>query len=358
MSHQQATRPFLRRFGSTGLFLYGLSVALWMTAWAAAFWMSDSLPTPGGLAILLVTIGSPLAIYPAVAYARRLRQQVFVSPAAVKQYSAEQHAPIFLFLREFESDSLPSPDRLGNAEEDIADRLKNWGIPLAIGRPGERLPSAGCPRLYLASDEWQTGVSTLMDQAQLIVVRLGSSPGLSWELEQLIARHKLDRVIFLPAANTNQNALALVKLAGLLRARTDRPVVGDEPPSLGGNQQFGRRGLEAVPTAEEASIRWPEVVAAPALRWIDGRFVPLSEDLGLESMKLLEAFGIRPMRRLQLRALATLSVLVSMWVGPKSVELLCGESDAAVCQFFFWHGPLVALAAAVFVLFVFLFFTR
>ena len=70
----------------------------------------------------------------------------------------------------------------------MAEILAHVGPVVAIGKPGEPLPELGAARLYVADDQWQAKVIELMGKAALVVIRLGASPGLLWEIEQSLAQ--------------------------------------------------------------------------------------------------------------------------------------------------------------------------
>jgi len=81
-------------------------------------------------------------------------------------------------------------------EQVLTNKLAAVGPVIAIGRPGEKLSTLGAARLYIGDDEWQETVSELVDRAVLIVLRIGGTGGLFWEVERLA--HKVDpkRVLF------------------------------------------------------------------------------------------------------------------------------------------------------------------
>jgi hypothetical protein len=112
-----------------------------------------------------------------------------------------------LFLRSFVDDDLTVLrtvrvfDRLQTVklrfEDAIADELSRYGPFLAIGRPDEWLPRTGAAREYVGEGEWRDRVSGLADEALVIVVSLGRSEGMEWELRHLIARRQIGKVIIL-----------------------------------------------------------------------------------------------------------------------------------------------------------------
>jgi TM2 domain-containing membrane protein YozV/alkylhydroperoxidase/carboxymuconolactone decarboxylase family protein YurZ len=124
------------------------------------------------------------------------------------QAMARDPRPPVLYLRSFADDGAaligeqPSLMRLGAAvtalvtpEQEMADNLDAVGPVVAIGKPGESLPELGAARLYVSDDEWQAKVRELMALASLVVVRVGSSPGLLWEIEQALAHLPRQRLV-------------------------------------------------------------------------------------------------------------------------------------------------------------------
>jgi hypothetical protein len=103
-------------------------------------------------------------------------------------------------------------------EEVITKRLQPFGPVVAIGRPGEAVPSAGAAREYLSDETWQERVEELIGQALAIVVIAGMTANLGWELqriESLGATHKL--LLVVPAQGTQEAGDRLVTLAHTLR---------------------------------------------------------------------------------------------------------------------------------------------
>ena len=87
-----------------------------------------------------------------------------------------------LFSRAFGSLTLTS------AEQELAFILHRIGPVIAIGKPGEALPELGAARMYVEHDVWQQTVLEKLDQSALALVRVGKSPGVLWELDQVMSR--------------------------------------------------------------------------------------------------------------------------------------------------------------------------
>ncbi len=114
-----------------------------------------------------------------------------------------------LYLRSFADDeSLQSQFGIGlssrgefrftrvKTEEQLCRELERAvGPVVAIGRPGETLPELGAHRLYVDQEDWQSEVLTLAERAKLIVIRVGDSKGLHWELAQMLQSPFADKLI-------------------------------------------------------------------------------------------------------------------------------------------------------------------
>jgi hypothetical protein len=105
----------------------------------------------------------------------------------------EDSRPPVLYLRSFDADTdlelLDMPARGGSLREQrIEERdttaLRRLGVVLALSRPGKRLPPLGATRVTFNDSEWRYEVQKLMEKCCLIVVQVGFSNGLLWEMNQ------------------------------------------------------------------------------------------------------------------------------------------------------------------------------
>jgi hypothetical protein len=116
-----------------------------------------------------------------------------------------------LYLRSFEDDDLMLPAVLSARrpflelfavrgsdpfEESIAWQVAAYGPVVAIGRPGRSTASLGAARDLLPDHVWRQGVSERMAAAGAIIVTIGSTDGLRWEMAQLVSGGYLDRTVF------------------------------------------------------------------------------------------------------------------------------------------------------------------
>jgi hypothetical protein len=122
-----------------------------------------------------------------------------------RQYAARASAELILadsqshvlYLRAFRSDALiwkqafrtlDSSFLLGleSEEEQLAEVLLPFGALIAIGRPGENLPTPGAARLYTSDEEWKDVVKRRIQTARLVVIRAAAGENVFWELTQAV----------------------------------------------------------------------------------------------------------------------------------------------------------------------------
>src|SRR5262249_45712514 len=109
-----------------------------------------------------------------------------------RQYTAKANAeriltdskPDVLYLRAFRSDLSTAKGVFGSVyglreagsatqEEQLADVLRPIGDLVAIGQPGEELPTPGATRIYPSDEEWKEIVKSQMRTARLVIIRAG-----------------------------------------------------------------------------------------------------------------------------------------------------------------------------------------
>lgn len=125
---------------------------------------------------------------------------------------AVDHRSPALYLRSFDDDVIRLPAGFtgrqpfseilslrGSSpfEEVIAWELsRHWPVT-AVGDPEEGLASLGAAREHLPNATWLDGVVERMAEAALLVVTIGTGPGLALELAALVNGRHLERVVFL-----------------------------------------------------------------------------------------------------------------------------------------------------------------
>jgi hypothetical protein len=134
----------------------------------------------------------------------------------------DDRAPV-LYLRSFLSDGTPAPETAGilnswrgDEEEQIEHAMNEIGPFVAIGRPGEDLPELEAARIYRKGEDWQSWVTRMIGSAQLIILRAGTTEGFWWEVRQVAALAKPERVVFLLPFGHAQYAKFRERAEGML----------------------------------------------------------------------------------------------------------------------------------------------
>ena len=174
-----------------GLFLIILIPTLIVVGYFFCIFLLARLQWTGnqmGLAIGLVTGLIMIAAAIMRAVGKRLRIK-----GENKKSNSDARRPV-LYLRSFQDDqtSIAATD---TREEHLSSVLEEVGPVIAIGRPGDRLAPLGAERRYLKDEDWQQQVEILMSQASFVVIQVGATAGLLWELGQATKRLKPEQLL-------------------------------------------------------------------------------------------------------------------------------------------------------------------
>ncbi|HEY6970309.1 MAG TPA: hypothetical protein VJA94_13965 [Candidatus Angelobacter sp.] len=156
---------------------------------------------------------------------------------------SDSRAPV-LFLRPFEADSRTAKVRTGKdmtslvfntrtEEELVAQVLNDIGQCVAIGRPHEKLPQLGFRRIYLNDEQqWQDKVLEYMQQAQIVVLLVGSSANFLWELSKALELVRPERLLFLIPSEKERQLM--------------QSLLAHAPPEIPKNAVFSATAFRAV----------------------------------------------------------------------------------------------------------------
>ena len=147
--------------------------------------------------------------FPALVFAARMR-----APGLIEVLEKDQLPPI-LYLRSFQADRhanskakkirLDSLDNLLTArhsnEQEVGNLMKKVGPMIAIGKPGEHLATLGAARLYVSDDHWKEVVESLIGISTIVILKLGKTEGLHWELTHLFGQKIKEVVLLLPESD-------------------------------------------------------------------------------------------------------------------------------------------------------------
>ena len=118
----------------------------------------------------------------------------------------DRRAPVLL-LRSFDDDMMQikhgarrtAPTDLSRKgmtfERVIEQQLTPFGPVVAIGRPREELAPLGAARDYVADQTWQDEVEARIRDASIVVLILGYSAGLSWEMARIATLGQLHKLL-------------------------------------------------------------------------------------------------------------------------------------------------------------------
>jgi tetratricopeptide (TPR) repeat protein len=81
------------------------------------------------------------------------------------------------------------------SEEVLARGFKRHGPFVAIGRPGEGLPTVGADRMYVRDDDWQRVVLDYLDRCKAVVLQPSKAGYILWEITQSFRRVSPHRVL-------------------------------------------------------------------------------------------------------------------------------------------------------------------
>lgn len=174
----------------------GVGAAVLVVGCGATFWTASA----GGSVRVAILVACVFSVTAQIAIQRGRRHLVRVG------LDADPRPPI-LFLRPFEQDGVnyfPRPGLTPSSyaralltiahgtqyEDALVYAFRDVGPLVAIGRPGDSLPQTGAARVYFDrgdEDGWRSRVKTLVAESRLVILQVGSSPGLAWEVETVLS---------------------------------------------------------------------------------------------------------------------------------------------------------------------------
>jgi uncharacterized membrane protein YeaQ/YmgE (transglycosylase-associated protein family) len=143
---------------------------------------------------------------------RRFKQENAETAAAAYEFDKR---PRILLLRSFRDDSIYVPHLRSfsqavfglalhevRLEESVVEVAYRYGPVGALQDPKERLKPLGAARDIATNESWQTFVRRALGEASIVLLVLGSTPGLDWELHTIEELGFLSKVIFIfPPSN-------------------------------------------------------------------------------------------------------------------------------------------------------------
>jgi len=162
---------------------------------------------------------------------------------ALSLLERDRRTPV-LYLRSFQDDDVddPTPPVWAGLrqryEHGLARVLGSLGPVISIGQPGEELPQIGTARLYVPNEDWQQAVTYFFTHAAAVVIMVGKSEGIWWEITEavrLVPREKL--LFFFPYVEDSQARRSLWRRYYLAYFRTFSPTTRPQRPRMEAERQ-------------------------------------------------------------------------------------------------------------------------
>ncbi|MGD0903544.1 MAG: hypothetical protein ABR924_11450 [Terracidiphilus sp.] len=141
---------------------------------------------------------------------RRSRQ--YLAPNAEQLLERDPRPPV-VYLRPFDADDIdPIPPEPGeymygdgtfeeafgaSEEEQLAVAMNELGPFVAIGKPYDLLPKLGAARIRVSDEQWKAKVAEWVSHAQLIVLRVGFTKGVEWEVAHIVEHVPPEKLVLL-----------------------------------------------------------------------------------------------------------------------------------------------------------------
>lgn len=221
---------------------------IFLTGGGVAREFEDELGFAGAMIVGLVLfkVLPMLALWRVVGLMRRAN--MLASRDALAVLADDERQPI-LYLRSFQDDDKFRKRRWWNwlflwlnplatllprssEEEQLTQQLQKRGPVVAIGDPGEELPKLGAHRMYVSHDAWQQRVLEFLERSQLVVLRIGLTEGILWELKNAIQQLDPARLIIWSAPGPGAGQDHAQRLADFLHEQLADILPHPVPPDV------------------------------------------------------------------------------------------------------------------------------
>lgn len=158
------------------------------------------------LAVSALTIGSVISVFGFVAGPQLRNRGRRLRAGDARRLVQRPGERSVLLLRSFEDEELVDPRPLNffqqRYEENLIRVLNKLGPVITVGRPGDDLGFSGAARFYVSDDNWQQAIRYLMTHTAAVVIIVGGTGGLWWEIAtalECVSRERL--LFFVPLVN-------------------------------------------------------------------------------------------------------------------------------------------------------------
>lgn len=126
--------------------------------------------------------------------------------------------PFVLYLRSFIDDKttrkrISALHDARSEEEIVVEVLSDIAPVYAIGDPRDNAMPLGASRVYVEDANWKTVVADMAERAAVVVLRLGKTDSFWWEVDMVLKKVPVEKILFvIPKSNTFNNLAALYKI--------------------------------------------------------------------------------------------------------------------------------------------------
>jgi hypothetical protein len=324
---RQPTKRFFLLPSTMVLFAYAAAIVSGILSLLAAQFSLEEMSrsfSAAGFLFMLVALASFVLIYPAYRWSFTKNRKT------IELALRKDSRPPLLLLRSFGDDPLRVPfdrsiEKRGGWERfflRLTDRLESvlaramWqkGPVLAVGEPGVIGPTLGAARVYFPEADqvaWQNWVTTALAASQVVVVVLGPTAGVRWEMKESLSA-RCNTLFVVPMLENHIDFARAVNLQELL-SRTDTPLMPEntfavlssygkvsfltlDNPALfvhglslaiehAAEQATGPRNVSAQVLLSDVSVRYPD-------RQVRSKLLRFCVLFGFTGLTMLTAYGL------------------------------------------------------------------
>jgi hypothetical protein len=169
----------------------------------------------------------------ALGYASYRRAKRHLAAPALDIRRQDNRPPVLL-LRSFGDDMIPVQEfrlsffiqRSQTFEEILTQHLWDYGPVIAIGRPREAIPPLGAAREYVRNEDWQSRLNELSASAGMLVLVLGRTEGVLWEIRRVISAGLLSKTVFVLPPVKEEELRRLLARSGHPETSAICPLLG------------------------------------------------------------------------------------------------------------------------------------
>lgn len=166
--------------------------------WQGNPFPAEAWPLLLGACVLAIPVGVFIAVF-GISEGMRLRDRGR-RLRYMRAVSLKTRKKPVLLLRSFGDDDLLDPRPLDffqpRFEETLTRTLQKLGPVVCIGRPNDSLGFGGAARLYVSDEHWQEAVRHFMERAVAVVIVVGRTEGLRWEITTAMTAVDPARLLF------------------------------------------------------------------------------------------------------------------------------------------------------------------